>query len=196
MKQLIISIGREFGSGGREIAKKLSELYNIPLYDRNLLKEIASEKNLNHATLEEYDEKRKRFVIYRKVRGMDASPEVAVAHLQFNYLKDKAAAGESFVVVGRCAETMLKDNENMIPIFVLGDEDVKIERVMKLYNKTKEEAIELMNYKDRARKDYHNHFCPVKWGDSRNYELSINSSKIGIDESVKIIAEYINARIF
>ena len=196
MKQLIISVGREFGSGGHEIAQKLSELYNIPLYDRNLLKEIASEKNLDHSTLEEYDEKRKRFVIYRKVRGMDASPEVAVAHLQFNYLKDKAAAGESFVVVGRCAETMLKDNENLIPIFVLGDEEAKIERVMKLYNKTREEAIELMNYKDRARKDYHNHFCPIKWGDSRNYELSINSSKLGVAESVKIIAEYINARIF
>lgn len=195
MKQLIISIGREFGSGGHEIGEKLSELYNIPLYDRNLLKEIASERNLDHATLEEYDEKKKRFVIYRKVRGMDASPEVAVAHLQFNYLKDKAAAGESFVVMGRCAETMLKDNENMIPIFILADEEDKMERVMRIYEKNQKEAIDLMNYKDKARKDYHNHFCPIKWGDSRNYELSINSSKLGIDGTVKIIAEYINARI-
>lgn len=195
MGQVIISIGREFGSGGHEIAQKLSEVYGIPLYDRNLLKEIASEKNLDSATLEEYDEKRKRFMVYRKVRGMDASPEVAVAHLQFNYLKDKAAAGESFVVVGRCAETILRENENMIPIFILGDEEAKIQRVMKVYDKSREEAIDLMNYKDRARKDYHNHFCAVKWGDSRNYELSINSSKLGIDKTVKFIADYINARM-
>lgn len=194
MGQLIISIGREFGSGGHEIAQKLADRFEIPLYDRNLLKEIASEKHLDAATLEAYDEKRKKFVIYRKVRGMDASPEVAVAHLQFNYLKDKANAGESFVVVGRCAETMLSNNENMISIFILADEEAKIERVMRIFNKTRNEAIELMNYKDRARKDYHNHFCAVKWGDSRNYELSINSSKLGIDKTVELIAEYIKAR--
>lgn len=194
MNQLIISVGREFGSGGHEIAQKLSEIYNLPLYDRNLLKEVADTKNINVNSLEEYDEVKKKRFFSRTVRGMSSSPEHAVAKLQFDYLKKKADNGDSFVVVGRCAETILKDYDGMISLFILGDRDVKAERVMRIYNKTKDEALDYMDYKDKARKEYHNSLCPGKWGDSRNYELSINSSKLGVDETVKLLVEYINAR--
>ena len=110
MKQLIISVGREFGSGGHEIAQKLSEIYNLPLYDRNLLKEVADTKNIDVDSLEEFDEIKKKKLFSRTVRGMSSSPETAVAKLQFDYLKKKADNGDSFVIVGRCAETVLKDN--------------------------------------------------------------------------------------
>ena len=109
MNQLIISVGREFGSGGHEIAQKLSEIYNLPLYDRNLLKEVADTKNIDVNSLEEYDEVKKKRFFSRTVRGMSSSPEQAVAKLQFDYLRKKADNGNSFVVVGRCAETVLKD---------------------------------------------------------------------------------------
>lgn len=194
MSQLIISVGREFGSGGHEIADKLSKIYNLPLYDHNLLREIAAEKNLDHDTLAEFDETKKKKGLFRTVRGMSSCPAYNVAQLQFDFLKKKADAGESFVIVGRCSETILRSYDSMISLFILGDRDVKAERIMKLYGKTKKEAIKMMDDHDKYRKQYHNENCPGKWGDSRNYELSINSSKLGVDETVKILVDYINAR--
>lgn len=194
MNQLIISVGREFGSAGHEIADKLSKMYDLPLFDHNLLKEVAIQMNVDYDELEEFDETKRNKLFSRTVRGLCNSPAQNVAQLQFDYIKKKADAGESFVVVGRCAETILKDNRAMISLFILGDRDVKAERIMKLYGKTKKQALELMDSHDKYRKQYHNSYCAGKWGDSRNYELSINSSKLGIDETVKIIAAYIDAR--
>ena len=82
MKQLIISVGREFGSGGHEIAEKLSKLYELPLYDHNLLRELATERNLDHDSLAEFDETKKRKGLFRTVRGMNSSPAYNVAQLQ------------------------------------------------------------------------------------------------------------------
>lgn len=195
MSQLIISVGREFGSGGHEIADKLSKHYNLPLYDHNLLREVATLMNVDHDDLKELDETKKSRFFSRTVRGMSSSAAHNVAQLQFDFLKNKADAGESFVIVGRCSETVLKDNKALVSLFILGDRDVKVERIMKLYSKSKDDAFEMMDDHDKYRKEYHNsHFPGKKWGDSRNYELSINSSKLGIDETVKIITAYIDAR--
>lgn len=194
-QQLILSVGREFGSGGHEIAEKLAAIYQLPLYDRMLLKKIAEERNVNSKDLEKYDEVPKRRVIYRKVKGYDSSPEYNVANLQFEYLKKKAAGGESFVVVGRCAETILKEYDGLISIFVLGDMDKKIERIGRIHHLTNEEAEGFILSCNKKRKLYHNYYCKIKWGDSRNYDISINSSKLGIEETVRILSEYINARI-
>ena len=106
-KQLIISVGREFGSGGHEVAQKLADDYGIALYDHDLLKEIATKKNLKSEDLEAYDELKWNRFLYRTVRGLNSSPEQNVANLQFDFLKEKAKSGESFVVVGRCSETIL-----------------------------------------------------------------------------------------
>ena len=195
MSQLIISVGREFGSGGHEIADKLSKHYNLPLYDHTLLREVATLMNVYHDDLKEFDETKKSRLFSRTVRGMSSCPAHNVAQLQFDYIKKKADAGESFVIVGRCSETVLKDNPALVSLFVLGDRDVKVERIMKLYDKSKKDAFEMMDDHDKYRKEYHNsHFPGKKWGDSRNYELCINSSKLGIDETVKIITAYIDAR--
>lgn len=194
-QQLIISVGREFGSGGHEIAQKLSEKYGIAFYDRNLLKELAEKRNLNHEELAEFDEIKKNKLMSRTVRGMSNSSAQNVAYLQFEYLKKKADEGESFVIVGRCAETVLKDYKALISIFVLGDMDEKLERIMRIYKLSEGGAKEMLAEKDRKRKQYHNSYCKIKWGDSRNYEISINSSKLGVDESVRILSEYIDARI-
>ena len=194
MGQLIISIGREFGSGGHEIAEKLAKHYDMPLYDHNLLDKIAEERNLNSEELKSYDEVQDG-VFHRRVRGMSSSMTEHVAQLQFDYLKEKANAGESFVVVGRCSETVLKDNKGLIAIFVNGDKDQKVARVSKHYELSESQAADLMKKKDRARKMYHNINCDSKWGDSRNYELVINSSKLGVDKSVQMLIQYIDARV-
>ncbi len=193
-EQLIISVGREFGSGGHEIAQKLADRYQLPLYDRNLLDEMAAHKGMDSKLLAEIDEKKKNKLLSRTVRGMSNCPAQNVAELQFAYIREKADAGESFVIVGRCSETILRDYPAMISFFILGDKDVKVERIMRLYQKSPSEAEAFAQEQDKKRRQYHNSHCSGKWGDSRNYELSINSSKIGVDETVEVISRYIDAR--
>ncbi|MCI7790217.1 MAG: cytidylate kinase-like family protein [Lachnospiraceae bacterium] len=193
-KQMIISIGREFGSAGHEIAEKLAERFSLPLYDYNLLREIAGEKKVNVANLEPYDEVPKKGFGSRTVRGYSNSPQENIAYMQFDFLKKKAKEGQSFVVVGRCAEEALKEYKGLITIFILGDMDTKIERIAKLHNLSEKQAKEMIIQQDKKRKAYHNYFCEGKWGDSRNYEFSINSSKLGLEATVEVLEDYIKRR--
>lgn len=194
-KQLIISIGREFGSGGHVIAEELARRFELPLYDNNIISEIATNKNLDSRSLEKYDEVPRKRLFSRTVRGHSNSPEQHIANMQFDFLRKKAEEGESFVIVGRCAETILKGHNGLITIFVLGDMKKKVERIMKINNLSYTEAERLIAVKDKKRKLYHNNFCSIKWGDSRNYEVSINSSKLGIDRTVDMLEAYILERM-
>ncbi len=194
MAQLIISIGREYGSGGHEIAEKLANKLDLPLYDRNMLEEIALDKNVDHSELEKYDESPKKKLLSRTVRGLSASNEQNIANMQFDYLKQKASQGKSFVVVGRCAETVLKGNDSLISIFIIGDMENRINRIAKLRNMTIDEAKSAVNRHDKTRKAYHNSYSDVKWGDSRNYDITINSSKIDLDEIVEVLLLYVDKR--
>ena len=155
-EQLIISVGREFGSGGHEIAQKLADHYHLPLYDHNLLDEMAEKHGMDKELLKELDEKKRNKFLSRTVRGMSNSPEHNVAQLQFDFIKQKAEEGKSFVIVGRCSETVLHEHPAMISFFILGDMDVKIKRIMKLHQMSKSQAEALILEKDRKRKKYHN----------------------------------------
>ena len=194
-KQLIISVGREFGSGGHVIAEELARRFELPLYDNNLLEHIAEEKEISHESLKKYDERPKNRLFSRTVRGYSNSVQENLANMQFDYLKKKAADGESFVVVGRCSETILKGTQGLVTVFVLGDPDVKAERIQKVYGVSEEEARRMMKREDWNRKSYHNYYCKGKWGDSRNYDFSINSSKLGIEKTVDILETCIRARM-
>lgn len=192
-KQLIISVGREFGSGGHVIAEELARRFELPLYDNNLLEHIAEEKEISHESLKKYDERPKNRLFSRTVRGYSNSMQENLANMQFDYLKKKAAAGESFVIVGRCSETILKGFDGLVTIFVLGDPDVKAERIRKVYGVSEEEARRMMKREDWNRKSYHNYYCKGKWGDSRNYDFSINSSRLGIEKTVDMLENCIRA---
>ena len=194
MGQTILSIGRDFGSAGHEIAQKLEHYYQLPLYDHNLLDEIAASKGLDSRELQGHDEVRRNRLFNRNVRGMDSSPAYNLALLQFDFLREKAESGESFVVVGRCSETVLRPYKGLISIFVLGDMDKKVARIMDLYHMNRKEAEEFIKEKDKRRKQYHNSHCELKWGDSRNYDLCINSSRLGVEETMRILVQYIDAR--
>lgn len=195
-KQLIISVGREFGSGGHEIAEKLAKHYGLQLLDHNLLDEIAAERqHMNVEEIRHLDERHNTPFFSRTVRGFSSSPQENISLMQFDYLQKKAANGDSFVIVGRCSEDVLKDYESMVSVFILGDREVKIERIMKLYDLPKNLAERLMNEKDMKRKRYHNGFCEGKWGDSRNYDISVNSSVLGIDKTVEILIDFIDEKI-
>lgn len=195
MSQLIISVGREFGSGGKVIAEELAKRFDIPLYDRHLITEIAEKMGMTAEEVEKYDEAPKLKIISRRVNGYSNSIEDNIAEMQFNILDEKAKNGESFVVVGRCAETKLKKYPALISLFILGDMDKKIKRIMDVYELSEEEAKKFIAKKDKKRKHYHNYHCQGSWGDSRLYDLSINSSRLGIDKTVDMLEHYIKARI-
>lgn len=194
-KQLIISVGREFGSAGRLIGEELAKRFDLPFYDHNLLDDVAKDLNVSGDTLIKYDEKPKSKLLSRTVRGHSSSMYENVANLQFDFLKKKAASGESFVIVGRCAETVLKEYKGLISIFVLSDRESKAERIKELYHLNQEDALRLMDRKDSKRKAYHNSHCSGKWGDARNYDLCINSCRLGIDKTVDMLENYIRERM-
>lgn len=194
-KQMIISISREFGSGGHVIGEKIANDLGLPLIDRNMLDDIAKEKNVQIEYLEKYDEKPRKVMTSRRVGAYSNSLEEIVADMQFDYLRNRADSGESFVVIGRCAETVLADREGLIKVFVLGDNECKIKRVMERYELSNAEAIMKMGRHDRKRKRYHNRHSDFKWGDSRGYDLCINSSRLGIDKTAELLEDYIKERM-
>ena len=192
---LIITIGREFGSGGHIIGERLAEYYDIPLYDRDLLKKVSEEYDIDYEEMEVYEEKPVNLFLSRTVHGFSSSLQDAIAHLEFDFIQEHADLGESFVVVGRCAEEVLKDYDNAIKIFVLGDYDAKVRQIMWQFSLSKEDAEDLIRDTDKKRKSYHNHFCETKWGDSRNYDISINSSRFGIEGTADFLKTYIDLRL-
>lgn len=193
-KQLIISIGREFGSAGHAIAEELAKRFDIPLYDHNLLDKIAEEMGVENHEFQKYDEKPKFSFLTRKLNGHSTSMADHLVRLQFKFMQNKGDNGESFVIVGRCAEHHLSHNPNMVTIFVLGNKEEKIKRIMDIYNLSEKDAETLRKRKDLARKTYHNNYCKGKWGDSRNYQLSINSSVLGIEKTTDFIEKFIRER--
>lgn len=194
-KQIIISISREFGSGGHAIADQIAKEIGLPLYDRSILEDIANEKGIDKEYLEKFDERPKVPLVSRRVRGHSNSMEENLAEMQFEYLKKKADNGESFVVIGRCAETILKDQKGLISIFILGDRRDKISRVEQTYQLSEKEAVAKINRHDRKRKYYHNRYSQYRWGDSRSYDLCVNSSSLGIRGTAKMLMSYINTRL-
>lgn len=192
-KQLIISIGRQYGSAGREIGVKLAEKFDIPLYDRNLFEEIGKIKNIDTNNLEKYDEVPRKFFISRKVNGYSNSPEENVAELQFGLLKSKAADGDSFIVIGRCADDLFRGMNGFVSIFILADMDEKIKRIMEIRKMDEKKARATIEKHDKKRKMYHDYFAKGgKWGDCKNYDLCINSSKLGIGGTIEFLYDYIN----
>ncbi|MBR3508486.1 MAG: cytidylate kinase-like family protein [Lachnospiraceae bacterium] len=188
--QVIIAIGREFGSGGHEIAELIATRLEIFLIDDKLLYDLASEKKIPYEQIKKYDEKPKMPFLSRTVSGYTNALEEHLAKMQFEYLRKMAEHGESFVIVGRCAEHVLKDYPCMTSAFISGDKETKCARVMEKYHLSADEAKKLMKKKDATRKAYHNYYCEGKWGDSRNYDLCINSSKIGVEGAADVILSF------
>jgi cytidylate kinase len=197
--QVIITISREYGSGGHAIAAEIAARLGLKLYDHNLLDEIAVEKGVDPEELHKYDEMPRKLFLSRSAKGTrgshHSSAEVNIAYMQFDYLKKKAEEGKSFVVVGRCAEAVLKEYPQLISIFVLGDRETKCRRIMELYGLSEQEAYDKMKRHDVYRKRYHNNFCEDKWGDSRGYDLCVNSSVMGIDATTDMLEAYIRFRM-
>lgn len=193
-KQIIISVGREFGSGGHEIAEGLAKHYNIPLFDKEIFEHIEENESISAEVAQFFDEKPVSPIFYPVMMdGSNLPLEQAVANHIFNFIRIKGdKEKQSFVIVGRCAEYVLRDNPNMISVFVLGDRETKCQRVMKKYDLDEKAALNLMRKEDKMRKTYHNFYADGKWGDSRSYDICINSSTLGVDKTLETLITYID----
>ena len=197
-----ITIGREFGSGGREIAKKLAEKFGISFYDRELLTRAAKDSGLCEEVLQNHDEVPTSSFLYNLVMdtysfGYNSSAyvDMPVSHrvflAQFETIKKIAEEGPC-VIVGRCADYALADRDNLISIFIAGRTDFKVSRVMEKYSLTEAKAKDMIMKKDKQRKSYYDYYSSKKWGHVDTYDLSINSSVLGIDGTVELISQYIS----
>ena len=193
-KQIIISVGREFGSGGHEIAERLAKHYNIPLYDKGIFDHVEEKGSISADVAKYFDEKPVNPIFYPVAMDGSYLPlEQTVANHIFDFIRAKGdKEKESFVIVGRCAEYVLRDNPNLISIFILGDREVKKQRVMEKYGLDEKAAYSKMKKADKMRKTYHNFYADGKWGDSRSYDICINSSTLGIDNTLDTLIAYID----
>ncbi|MCI9612750.1 MAG: cytidylate kinase-like family protein [Eubacterium sp.] len=195
MPQTIISVSREFGSAGHVIAERIAKDHGLNFYDRHILDEIATENNIKVEVLEKYDEKPRNAFLSRRVGAFSNSMEEILAEMQFDYIRKKAESGESFVIVGRCAETVLTGHSGLISIFIVGDELAKIKRIMEVYKISESDAIAKIRRHDKKRKQYHNRHSSFRWGDSRYYDMCINSSRLGLEHTGAALEYYITERI-
>lgn len=200
----VISIGRQLGSGGKEIAEKLGRKLNITVYDKKLLEMAAKESGLDTTVFEKADEKESDS-FFGSVMALRNSLADAISgygscmqsdrlfEIQSEAMR-KIANEESCITIGRCAEYVLREHPNLISIFVTADMPNRIRRIMKNNNLNEEKAKEFIAKADKERKAYHDYYATTIWGDSKSYDLCINSSRLGIDETVEYIYEYVKRR--
>lgn len=190
-KQVIVAIGREYGSAGHFIAEKLSEKLGVELYDKKFIEGACEEIGYSREVMQKYDEQPSKIFISRKIGSYTNSIEEIVQEKVADFIRARAESGESFVVVGRCSDQILRDNPNAVRVFVMGDREEKIHRIMELYSLTREKAAERIDAEDKRRRRYHNAYSDYKWGDSRGYHLCVNSSLVGIDATVEMLEFYV-----
>lgn len=197
----IITIGRQCGSGGREIGNKLSEMLNIKCYDKELLQRAAKESGLSEEIMKNNDEVPTSSFLYNLVMdsygfgsGIGSYTDMPLSHkvflAQFDAIKKIADEGPC-IMVGRCSDYALAERDNVLNLFIYADLDKRIERIMKIYNVDADKAREVITKKDKQRASYYNFYSSKKWGRADTYDLCINSSVLGIDLTAKLISQYI-----
>ncbi len=201
----MISIGREFGSGGKYIGQELAKRLNIKCYDNELLAKVSENYNIDMAMLEKVDEKQKSSFWYSFATNYvftnndEVSPISAEDNLflkQAKVIEELYNSGENSIMVGRCSDYILKDKQNVIKVFIYSsDMDFKANRKIKLENLNIATAEKKIKQVDKQRAEYYKHFTSQTWGDRNNYDLCIDTSKIGVEESIDILESYIRKRV-
>ena len=197
-KSLIITIGRQFGSGGHEIGEKLAKKLGIKFYDKELIKLIAKQSGLCEKVLESYDEKPTNSLLYSIVMDiypsvMYTGPTIDQQIYQANYDPIRRLAdGEPCVIVGRCADYILRDHPELVSVFVHANSDFRAARIAEEYKLPDAKVRDLLVKTDKKRANYYTFQSEKQWGAASSYNLCIESSEVGIDGAVDLIMDYIN----
>ena len=194
MKKRIITISREFGSGGRFIGEEVAKKLGIAYYDKNIINEIAEKSGLSPEYIQENAElSPKKGLFAYAFAGRDItgkSVEDLVYEAQRKVILELAEK-ESCVIIGRNADYILKDRDDVLNVFIHGDTPEKIQRITRLYNVEEQKVVKMMVDIDKRRMANYNFYTNQKWGKADNYTLCLNSSQLGYDRCEKIIMECI-----
>ena len=197
----IITIGREYGSGGRQIGQEVAKYFGIKCYDKELLEHAANESGICKELFENHDERPTNSFLYSLVMdtysfGYSSSgfTDMPMNHkiflAQFDAIKKLVSEGPC-VMVGRCADYALESYPNVVSIFIRADMEDRIRRVATRLDLTDAKAKDLINKTDKKRASYYNYYTNKKWGDAESYDICINSSKFGVDGCVKAIKDFL-----
>lgn len=202
-EKTVITIGREFGSGGHEIGQKLADELGIKCYDKELLALASKESGLCEELFANHDEKPTNSFLYSLVMDtyslgyttsyVDMPINHKVFLAQFETIK-KLADKESCVIVGRCADYALESNPYAISVWIKADMAIRVERIKKLYQLNDSKTADLIQKTDKRRASYYNYYSSKKWGEAKGYDICIDSGKLGIDGSIEIIKKFIEIR--
>ena len=196
----IITIARQYGSGGHDIGKKLAEELKIPFYDKELLERAAKDSGFCQEIFENYDEKPTNSFLYSLVMdtysmgySTAAFAEMPLNHkiflAQFNAIKDIAKEGPC-VIVGRCADYALADFPNVVNVYLYADLQSRIARIARRHDVTDAKAKDLIHKTDKSRASYYNYYTNKKWGEATGYDLCLNTASLGIDGTIHMIREF------
>ena len=200
---LIISVGRQLGSGGRTIAKMLAEEFGCKFFDREVLNLAAQESGFSAEFFEKNDE-RKGFldqIFHMHVPFISDSSfydnglsQESLFRMQSDAIR-KAATESACVFVGRCADYVLRDNPNMVSIFITADLDERVCNVSQRQNCSEDEAQKIINTAESSRASYYNYYTGKTWGSSASYDLCVNTSRLGLESTKEFIAEFIRCKM-
>lgn len=200
----IITIGREFGSAGREIGYKVAEAFDIKLYDKEMLARAAKESGICEEIFETHDEKPTNSFLYSLVMDTysmgysgNTYTDMPINHkvflAQFDAIKKIADEGPC-ILVGRCADYALESYKNVVSVFIHADMNARIRRIARIYDLTDTKAKDMIIKTDKKRSSYYNYYTNKKWSDAESYELCLTSSELGIEGTAKAIIEYVKLK--
>ena len=200
----IITIGREFGSAGREIGYKVAEAFDIKLYDKEMLARAAKESGICEEIFETHDEKPTNSFLYSLVMDTysmgysgNTYTDMPINHkvflAQFDAIKKIADEGPC-ILVGRCADYALESYKNVVSVFIHADLEARIRRIARIYDLTDAKAKDMIIKTDKKRSSYYNYYTNKKWSDAESYELCLTSSELGIEGTAKAIIDYVQLK--
>lgn len=196
MSKNIITIGRQFGSGGRTIGRMLAERLGVPFYDKELVKQVADETGFDAAFIEETGEfsPSKSIFSFAMSQGIPCMQN-GLSMSDFIFCIQRQVilklAEQPCVIVGRGADYILRDREDCFNVFIHADMESRAERIVRLYGESEKKPEQRLADKDKKRKIYYKHYTDREWGDPGNYDMCLNSGKIGIEKCVALILDAI-----
>ncbi len=204
MEKTIITIGRQLGSNGREIGRRLAKALDVPFYDKELIVEAAKQSGLSEKMFEDADEKPTNSFLYSLVMSMQPGSGLynhyndflnndSIFKIQSEVILEIADRG-SCIIVGRCADYVLREKENLVKVFIHASIENRTKQIMARDNVSEKDARNAVIKADKRRGNYYNFYTNEAWGDVKNYDISIDSGKIGVDNCVSLLKEYINKR--
>ncbi len=199
-RKYIITIARQFGSGGREIGKALAESLGIPCYDKELISLAAKESGMDADVFKNVDERATNSLLYSLSMGLysfgnnfssngDLPVNDRLYILQHQIIKKLAEEGPC-VIVGRCADYVLKDRDDTLSVFIHADMEYRKKRAIEIHGVAKNRAEQIVNKTDKVRANYYSFYSGQKWGYAHNYDLCLDSSKLSTNKIVKLIRAY------